>query len=260
MNLSKLQEKIKVFLDKTHTIAKGPLKYRSQFSRIVHGTFRRDYILLGTIHFLSGQAAEMYFTFGNSCMDLARRPFEDMISLEFMKLKGKESMAKKFMDFEKVEAMRDISYLKSKDFPIEAKFESKIMEDFEKVKKRFSDKRSLDGVRRSWAGVDVETMVSDLLDANIISQDEISTLLQVYQRGCYKNHFSPSDIHAFLSNDLYELNSKSDIDLALLSSYSSVVKIAQILTQESEVGKQTDKFIDNAWSVLLSAHETHIFD
>lgn len=260
MNLGKSQKIIKSFLDETHKLAVGPIKYKSRFGSIVHGTFRRDYILLGTVHFLSKQAAEMYFTFGNSCMALSRRPFEDMIALEYMKMKGKEEMSKKFIDFEKVEAMRDIMYLKQKGFPVDMKFEAKIVKDFDSVKNRFADKRSSDGARRSWAGVDIETMISELLDFNVIKQDEILTLLQVYQRGCYKNHFSPSDIHAFLNNDLYEINSKSDMELSLICTLSSVVKIAQILISEAEVDEETKTKINFVWKLLLSAHDTHVFD
>ena len=36
------------------------------------------------------------------------------------------------------------------------------------------------------------------LKAEIIKEDEKRTLLQTYQAGCYKNHFSPTDIFSFL--------------------------------------------------------------
>ena len=143
------------------------------------------------------------------------------------------------MAFKAVEAMRDINYLKKAGYPMDEKFEKKIIEDFEKEKKRFEDKRSPDGVRRAWAGVDIETMVQELLTAGVIRADESRVLLQTYQASCYKNHFSPTDIHTFLVDKLFEFSNKTDMEQSLLFTFSSVVKIAARLVKESKSDPQT---------------------
>lgn len=260
MNLKKLQELIDQFIDGTNQLARGPLKYISKLGPIAHGAFRRDYLTLETIYLLSKKPPERFTVFGNSCMDLFRRTFEDMIALEYMSFKGKDNMADKFMAFKAVEAMRDISYLKKAGYPIDPKFEKEIIEDFEKVRKRFEDKRSPDGVRRTWAGVDIEIMVQELLTAGVIKADKSRVLLQTYQASCYKNHFSPTDIHAFLNDKLFEFSNKTDMEQSMLFTLSSVTKIAARLITESEADLKGKQTVERTWKTLLNAHKTKILD
>jgi hypothetical protein len=81
----------------TRSLAAGPHSTQSLFARVVEGTFRRDYLTLYTIVYLAEQDQPGAPTgLGTICMDLCRRVLEDVVSLEYMLLKGKEPYAKKF--------------------------------------------------------------------------------------------------------------------------------------------------------------------
>lgn len=249
--MQKLQDLVVRFIDGTHRLATGPNKYKSQLGRIAEGVFRRDYLTLETIILLSKKPKEQYTVYGNSCMDLSRRVFEDMVGLEHIALKGKDELSRKFMAFKDVEAMRDLNYLKESGMTIDPKFEADTVAKYNKTEKKHHF-----GNRRSWAGIGVEKMVLTLLSEGVIKEDEKRTLLQTYQAGCYKNHFSPTDIFSFLYNDLFEFTNKTDMELGLFLTFNSLVKIAKRLVEECEVDPKAKRVVEDIWQILQKAHET----
>lgn len=253
LNIKKIQDLAVKFVDGTHKLATGPNTYKSQLGRIAEGAFRRDYLMLETIILLSKKPKEQYTVYGNSCMDLSRRAFEDMVGLEYIALKGKNELSKRFMAFKDIETMRDLKYLKESGMIIDPKFEAETVIKYNKTENKYHFKD-----RRSWAGIDVEKMVLELLKAEIIKEDEKRTLLQTYQAGCYKNHFSPTDIFSFLHNDLFEFTNKSDMELGLFLTFNSVVKIAGRLSEECVVDAKGKVIVDEMWQILQNAHRTNV--
>ena len=200
-------------LDITHPIVVGPNTYSSPiFASIVEAAFRRDYLTLSTIRKLS-EGTQMELTVsGSSCMDLSRRVLEDMISLEYMIMKGKDKMAKKFRNYLFVEDKRIMDYLEDGGVIIESSRKSEINKNYDNVKKDFLDKSSRtrwkawkeiidylqknnveisnelhkqieeefikrypdssEKTRRSWAGLDVEEMILELHRNSIIPSSD----------------------------------------------------------------------------------------
>jgi hypothetical protein len=68
---------------------------------------RRDFPILHSIAILADDPLS-----GDAILDLSRRAFEDMISVEFMVLKGKEHIAAKFIKYSRVERWLDLEYLR----------------------------------------------------------------------------------------------------------------------------------------------------
>ena len=102
MDLSKAKKFAERTLQVIHPLIKN-VKQPSKFSSIILGALRRDYYTLYTIMHLSGANEDDRTAFGDSCVDLTRRVFEDLINIEYIKLKGKEKYSKQFIDFKAVE-------------------------------------------------------------------------------------------------------------------------------------------------------------
>ncbi len=260
-------------LDAVHVIATGPNKYKSTtFARIVEASFRRDYLTLSTIRRLSDGKPEELIIYGSSCMDLFRRVFEDLISLEYMIMKGKDDMAKKFRNFLFVEDKKTMEYLESGGVKMDPKRKKEIEDNYEKVKKDFFDKSSMmrwktwletieylkskgvgitndvesqlevdfdekypdkgEKVRKSWAGLDVENMVIELAQNKVIQDDEVKSMLETYRIGNSKNHFSPTDLINYLYEDLFNNSNTQDIKLSLLLVTMNLSRISSIAISE----------------------------
>lgn len=230
-----------------HPLIESKAKTTAPFENVVLGALRRDYLTLYTITHLSDGKDEDQVAFGDSCMDLARKVFEDLIGIEYIKLKGKEKYSRQFIDFKAVEAYRDLEYLKAAGVQMDPKFVKDTEEEYQKLPSRLKK-------RKSWAGLDVEGMVKALLDAEVIKKDEFRALSQVYVAGNYKNHFSPTDIFNFLHPDLHRFSGLSDLLLSLVVVASSVTKIAAVLIEETSRGEVLKKEVDALWKDWLVAH------
>lgn len=240
----------KTFSEKTLMVIRpliSRLNQPSKFSSIILGTLRRDYLTLYTIMKLSDGNEEDRISFGDSCMDLSRRVFEDLINIQYIKLKGKEKYSEQFISFKAVEAYQDLQYLLSSKVKMDLKLVKQIETDYEKLPKKLRE-------RKRWSGVGIEEMVQLLLDEDIIKQDEFRTLSQTYIAGNYKNHFSPTDIFNFLHNDLYQFTGKSDLIASLIIVAASVIKIADELVEEAEVGGKIKEEVEKLWKELLTIH------
>jgi len=151
MKLNNITTLAKKLIRTTRQLASGPNTYKSQFARVLEGTFRRDYFTLLTMVYLAEHnELEMRIAFGNSCMDLCRRVLEDFISLEYMFVKGKESEAKKFFDYKAVEAKHDIDFLEAIGTTIDQQLMTTIDEEYDKVKRQFLDTSSRTR-KKAWA-------------------------------------------------------------------------------------------------------------
>jgi len=296
MELNDIKILTRKLLDATLQLARGSNKYKSPalFARVAEGTFRRDYLTLYTMYYLSENDQPAARTaFGTSCMDLCRRVHEDLISLEYILLKGKEKFAKKFMDFAAVERKRDMDYLDTVGAPLDPQFKKPIDENYDEVKKQFLDdsgkarrkawadltdfllsegdiksevKQKIekefkkrypnvkDQPRRAWAGLDVEGMTKELVKGGVIDTFQQGLLLQTYIRGNQKNHFSPTDINAFLYTELYNQTNDADLILSLVVTTIAVTRIAKIYVDEVEAPDETIQSIEEIGQALRTAH------
>ena len=281
-------------LTTTRQLALGPNTYKSLFARVVEGTFRRDYLTLYTMAYLArhGEPEELR-AFGSSCMDLSRRVLEDLIALEYMLYQGKEAHAKKFFDYYHIEAKQDLDFLEAGGVTIDQQFKATVGENYNRVKRRFLDSSSKakrkgwselaeflksqgkideqteqqieeeanrrysdasEQPRRAWAGLDTEAMVETLVHGRVINADEQRIIIESYTQGNRKNHFSPTDVSAFLYNDLYNVTSEGDLILSLIATTTGVTRIARIFADEFDIPEETKRAIDEVWQTIFTAH------
>ncbi len=294
MDLKGIQLLATELLNSTKKFAIGPNTYKSLFARVLEGTFRRNYLTLFTMLYLvtNGKPDE-HTAFGSSCMDLARRVQEDLISLEYILHKGKEEYSKKFIEYEAVEAMRDIIYLEAAGIIVDVGLKKKTVKNYEKYKQQFFDKSGKakrkawnelieylkkkgkindadvheievefskrypnndQQPRRSWAGVDVEGMIDVLVKDGVINTDEERTLKQSYLKGNIKNHFSPTDINNFAYTDLYTITNNDDLLLSIVTTTVGIARMANMVADEFEIPDDTRLKLKSMWQTLLTAH------
>lgn len=281
-------------LNTTHQLVVGPNTYKTQFARVVEGVLRRNYLTLFTMVYLAEHnKPEMRTAFGNSCMDLCRRVLEDIISLEYMIFKGKESQAEKFFDYRAVEAKHDIDFLEAAGAAIDQQLKSTTDQEYGRVKRNFLDTSSRtkkkawselteflsshgkidqqtereieeefsrrypdtnEQTRKAWAGLDTEGMIGALVSGGVINAQEQGILIQTYIQGNRKNHFSPTDIHDFLYDKLYHTTSDSDLNLSLIATTTAVTRIARIFASEFDIAESTKNTIEEIWQTIFTAH------
>jgi len=296
MELNDIKILTRKLLAATHQLAEGQNKYKSAslFARVAEGTFRRDYLTLYTMLYLAEhEKPEARTAFATSCMDLCRRVHEDLISLEYMLLKGKETYAKKFMDFAAVERKRAMDYLDAVGAPLDPQFKKPIEENYDMVKKQFLDdsgkskkkgwielteflksegmidpqmeqkievelnkrfKNVNEQPRKAWAGLDVEGMIEELVKGGVIDAFEKGVLIQTYIKGNEKNHFSPTDIQAFMYTELYNQTNDADLLLSLVVTTIAMTRMAGIFADEVEASEETMQSIEEIRQTLARAH------
>src|SRR3989344_8829705 len=126
-------------------------KYR--YIRVVEGFYRRNHFTLLAIRYLANAPA-----LADSAAVLTRKMTEDVISIEYMLLKGKEEMAIRFQDFFYIQAYQEIEHRKRLGYEIPSEEEiSKLMERVEKLKPQFWHEKSKDFMH-SWSGKSAEQM------------------------------------------------------------------------------------------------------
>jgi len=241
-NLTKKLEKIcEEVLDVTKNIVVGPNCTSDKFGRIMEGICRRNYFKLYSIMVLYSDE----FT-GDAIMDLSRGMIEDMICVEFMKLKDKDSMADKFFSYSAVEQKLDMDFLITNSGKVDEELLQKTVEDYEKVKDGFMRKPG--EISRSWASCDLEHMIDELLKNNILSEFDKNMILQAYIMGNRKNHLSPTDTLSYISGEFRELAKETSKGIGLLFSLVSYIKIADEFAcqiQNSEVSNKLKTILIN---------------
>ncbi len=281
-------------LNTTYELAMGPNTYNSVFARVLEGAFRRDYLTLYTMLYLIEHSQPgQRRAFADCCVDLSRKVLEDLVSLEYMLLKGKESLAKKFIDYYHIEAKRDSDFLKAVGAPIDQERKLLIEKNYNKVKRDFFDSSARsrqrawseltefliahnkidqqtkqeieeelhrrypnvnEQPRKAWAGLDTEAMIETLLQHGVINTAEQKILIQTYIQGNNKNHFSPTDVLAFLRNDPENILSDSNLELSLVPTTTAVARIATIFSNEFDIPEATKQTIDEIGQTLHTAH------
>lgn len=294
MEFNELKLLARKLINTTNQIFVGPNTYKSIFARVVEGTFRRDYLTLYAMVYLAEhETPEVRRAFGTSCMDLYRRVLEDFISLKYILFKGKEVYARKFLDYSAVEAKRDMDYLEAAGSPTDPQVKKATDENYERVKDQFLDnsnraRRSawtelteflkLQGKidqqweqkideefnerypntngqpRKAWAGKDIEGMIDELVRNQVISASERNVLIQTYLMGNRRNHFSPTDIRAFLHSELYNVTNDGDLEMSLLFTTTLVTQMAKIFADEFDIQEEQKQAIEEIWQILSTAH------
>ncbi len=234
------------FLDRTHRLAAGPNKYKSKFGRILEGIFRKGYFTLQTITVLADLAevdSERKIVFGGSILDLSRRVFEDLVYMEYINKKGKDKYTQQFFDYVIVDQKNDMDFLLKAGSEIDPKV-------VEEVNKKFNETPKKIRGRQNWAGQSLEQVVDWFLSEGEIQPKEMRTLMKIYAAGNRKNHTSPSDVLDHLRQEWLSGAANRDIEMGLMITYTSLVKIGLLAIDHIEVNNPLEKAIKDNWEKL----------
>ena len=212
-------------LNTTKSFMEGSLQCKGRYQMALIGIARKNYNRLSSINFLSSDPAN-----ADAMLDLARGLLEDLISVEFMKLKGKELMAEKFFKYTAVEQKKDLEFLTRNGVKPNDALTTNTETAFEAVKKDFEFKPGV--MARSWTKCSVENMIDELLKHGVLRDFDKDMLLQGYIMGNRKNHLSPLDALSFLSDQTRSVQVDTGLGTGLTFATVCFFKIVSELAQE----------------------------
>lgn len=200
---------------------------RTELLSVMEGTLRKNIMRMQAINLLCDEEK-----LANSAFELTRNVIEDVVSVEYMLAsENPEHSAHMFWEFKWVQLKEDLDYYhdvgieaSSKDFP---DTDTNIEKEYARVIKEYKDFTNKDGKPvRSWARKDVEMMLSSLKKRDVLSEDQIKTLLRTYVEGSRKTHFNPVELLAHMRQDTWDHTSQGSQKLALVVSSSSLVRLS----------------------------------
>jgi hypothetical protein len=218
---------IKKIIDKllkaTHILAEShPNADKDKhYIRVIEGIYRRN-----TFTFLSIRYLANHMALADSAGVLERKMIEDVITVEYILLNGKEKMAKRFQDFFYIQAMQEIELyirLGYSNLPRLVDMET-LGKRVEGLKSQFWHAKT-NQFMRSWSGKSAEQMLIDLAKAKVFSKHEINSILLGYTRGSWKNHPNPIDTLTYMTNDLRKQSSQSSLIQATILSIFSFIRL-----------------------------------
>lgn len=230
---------IEELLDLTEKLVRGPNNIDTLYKKILEGISRKSYYTLYSIL----QLANDKFC-GDAILDLSRSLLENVIGNEFIKLKGRDELAKKFQAFIDVEIKNDMDFLIESGMPPSEEFRISTDQNFEKIKTDFLRRGE---VSRSWAKCSVEEMIVELVKSHVINDDDKRVMLQTYNMGNRKNHLSPIDILSYWRQDTREVNLEQSVNTGVLFSIISHYKIVSDFATElgeKELCTQLEKYLE----------------
>lgn len=228
----------------SHRLATGPNKYKSRFGKILEGVFRKGYFTLQTIVVLADMIDkddQLRIVFGGSMLDLSRRVFEDMIYMEYINESGKkEEYSKQFFDYIAVDRKNDLEFLLNAGIQVDKKIVEIVRSDYEKTPRKLKD-------RNNWAGQSVEKIITWLVGKGKIEELRKADVLKVYTAASRKNHTSPSDILGHLFQETLDIDSEQAIEMGLMITHGSLIKIGLLLVEETETIDVIKKELRECW-------------
>lgn len=215
MNMEEVRNSLNELIDKTLELANSnPVPdSKSQYLRVLEGVFRKNFIRLQAIELLTRDRLT-----APVAMEVARNMVEDVIGVEYMRLKGEETYAKKFFDF------WEVHYYKLTHLPL-GKGYGISQSEINEAKERYDRLPSALRRRKNWAGCDVETQLEIVLAAKAMQDRDAKLLETTYNLGSLKSHFNPYDIMTYLHDDYFEHSIDFALKIALFFSLASQVRI-----------------------------------
>lgn len=216
---SELQQITKYLIEEGTTV-------KTKFQTILMALLRKNHYALYSLVFLSNDE----YT-GDAVLDLSRRMLEDMISLTYMKTRGKDKMADQFINFLPIESKHDLDFAKSfSRLSYKSEAIKIVEEEFEEVKKEFTFSKG--DLSKSWAKCNVEQMLEYLLKKKVFDKTTTDITLQGYIFGNRKNHLSPKDLVSFIIPNSRSSNLVVSTNLGLLLGLVTCAQIAKDYCEE----------------------------
>lgn len=233
----------------------------------IEGVSRKSFYYLYTLKQLATDAKN-----GDAVIDLSRSLFESLIVVMWVQEFGKEKKTKKFFLYAPIEAWSDGVYAMQAAYELppeaiearkkeydaakgdylrptkralaenEAKRALKVIKKIGieltgNQSKHFIElmtegKSNEEIINKSWAGVDLETMMDDLDAKGKFPGNLKHSFEKIYTFGNRKNHLSPNDIDLIIaSNDRKKRNQGYNMNIGLYVSLLSYIKIMIELTE-----------------------------
>lgn len=212
---------------------------KHHYVRVIEGFYRRNHFTLLAIRYLADAPA-----LADSAVVLARKMTEDIISIEYMLLKGKERMAKRFQDFFYIQAHQEIEQRKRLGYEIPSEKEmAKLNERVEKLKPEFWHEKSNDFMH-SWSGKSAEQMWVELANKKVFGKHDIHSVLLGYTYGSWKNHPNPADVLTYMTNELRNTFSDSALKQATILGMMDYIRLTTRYIDEIRQIKQKDVYED----------------
>ena len=207
------------------------------YIRVIEGFYRRNHFTFLAIRYLADAPA-----LADSAVVLARKMTEDVISIEYMLLKGKEEMAKRFQDFFYIQAYQEIQHRKRLGYEIPTEEGLvKLIERVEKLKPQFWHEKSNDFMH-SWSGKSAEQMWVELAKKKVFGKHDIRSVLLGYTYGSWKNHPNPVDVLTYMTNELRNIFSDSALKQATIIGMMDYIRLTTRYIDEIRQIKQKNVY------------------
>jgi hypothetical protein len=209
------------------------------YIRVIEGFYRRATFTFLAIRYLADKPF-----LGDSANILSRQMTEDVISIEYMLLKGKEEMAKRFQDFFYVQAYQEIELRKRLGYSVPAKKQMDILNKrVEKLKPQFWHEKS-NSLMRSWSGKEAEQMWRELAKAKVFEKHDVHSVLLGYTYGSWKNHPNPADVLTYMTNDLRKDFSEFALTQGMVLGMMDLIRLTTRYIDEIREIKQENVYED----------------
>lgn len=214
MDLEEIKQSLGELLEVTFDLANdNPVpESESRYLRVLEGVFRKNYVRLQGIQMLVEHT-----TTSNVAMEVTRNMVEDIVGIEYMKLKGAEQYAEKFFKYWAVHYYHLTHRTHQGD---------EISQDEAKeAESRYNALPATVRNRKNWAGSDVATQLQAVFDSEALSQSDANMVEIAYTTGSLKTHFNPYDLMAYLHGDYFESTSDLALRMSLVFAISSQVRM-----------------------------------
>lgn len=241
ITIKEIKGLIEKLLNATKPLAESHPKVDKKYHyvRVIEGFYRRNHFTFLAIRYLADAPA-----LADSAGVLTRKMTEDVISIEYMLLKGKEEMAKRFQDFFYIQAYQEIEHRRRLGYEIPSEEEiAKLMRRVNKLKPQFWHKKSNDFVR-SWSGLSAEQMWVELAKNKVFKKHDIHSVLLGYTYGSWKNHPNPADVLTYMTNELRNTFSDSALKQATILGMMDYIRLTTRYIDEIRQIKQKDVYED----------------
>ncbi len=241
VTIDEIKQLIDKLLNATHELAEvhpdgGKKNY---YLRVIEGLYRKNYLTFSAIRYLANIP-----DFADSAMSLCRKMTEDIISLEYMLLMGKEEMAKKFHDFAYIQAEQEMSFHQKLGYPIPKDEQmDKLKAKIEKLKPEFIHAKS-GQLQRSWSGKDAEQMWTELAKAKVFDKKDIQRVLLGYTYGSWKSHPNPMDTITFMTNEIRQRTAQGTLKQATILGMMTFIRLTTRYIDEIRAVQQKNVYED----------------
>lgn len=215
----------------------------SRFGKILEGVFRKGYFTLQTTVVLADMVEkdeQFRIIFGGSILDLSRRVMEDMLYMVYINDKNKERYSKQFYDYIPIEQKSDLEFLLNSGVKIDDQIAIEVDKKYQKSPKKLRN-------RHNWSGLSVDDLIVWFTQNGQLKGSEKETILKLYIAGNRKNHTSPSDILDHSKQEWLNGVADRDIELGLMITYGSIVKICLLFLGEIETTDEMKEKILSCW-------------